>query len=135
MIVADASYPLGSVLLTMTVFFGWLLWIWLLVMVYIDLFRRDDMRGWAKAGWVIFTIVLPFVGVFVYLIAEGRQMVDRQADRAMSQQSSFDNRVRRTAGHSHRDGGAEIAKARDLLDRGAVTDEEYEVMRQNAIRR
>jgi hypothetical protein len=135
MMLADSSYPLGSALLTMTVFFGWVLWIWLLAMVYMDLFRRNDIGGWGKTGWVLFTLVLPFVGVFVYLITEGRAMVDREAERAFRREDRFDRHVRRVAGSTGRDGGAEIATARQLLDSGAVTQQEYEVMRQKALQR
>ena len=134
MIVADSDYPLGGALVTMAVFFAWFLWIWLLITVYTDLFRRDDIGGWGKAGWIVFTLVVPFLGVFVYLIAEGKAMVDRQMHRAHHEQRSFDDHVRRVAGSSHRDSAAEIAKARELLDSGAVTQEEYEVMRQKALR-
>lgn len=132
MTLADSSYPLGGVLVSMAVFFGWMLWIWCLVWVYMDLFRRDDIGGWRKAGWVIFTLVLPFLGVFVYLIAEGKTMVDRQAGRALRQQRSFDDHVRRVAGSSHRHSDGEIARAHKLLDSGAVTQDEYEIIKQKA---
>ena len=135
MIVADSSYPLGGALVTMTVFFGWFLWIWLLITVYMDLFRRDDVGGWAKAGWVIFTLLVPFLGVFAYLIVHGKSMADRREHQARRQQQSFDDHVRRVAGSSRDDGGAEVAKARQLLEAGAVTPDEYEVMRKKALLR
>jgi hypothetical protein len=81
MMLADSGYPLLAVTLTMSLFFGWLLWIWLLVVVYLDLVRRNDIGGWGKAGWVVFTLVLPFLGVFVYLIVEGRAMAGRRMTR------------------------------------------------------
>jgi hypothetical protein len=84
MILADPSYPLGSVLLTMTLFFGWFLWIWLLVMVYMDLFGRNDVSAWIKVLWVLFTLALPFIGVFVYLIVYGKAMADQRAWRTSS---------------------------------------------------
>lgn len=78
MILADEGYPLGNALLTMTVFLGWFLWIWLLVWVYMDLFRRDDVGIWGKIAWVVFTLFVPYIGVLCYLIVEGKGMVDRQ---------------------------------------------------------
>src|SRR5262249_12737098 len=114
MILADSGYPLGGILVTMTVFFGWFLWIWCLGWVYTDLFRRKDIGGWAKTGWVIFTLVLPFIGVFVYLIVEGRAMADRWTDRAMRNRRTFDDHVRRVTGTSAAADPSSNAKAREL---------------------
>jgi hypothetical protein len=77
-ILADENFPLGNALLTMTVFLAWFLWIWLLVWVYMDLFRRDDVGIWGKTAWVVFTLFLPYIGVLCYLIVEGKGMADRQ---------------------------------------------------------
>ena len=95
-----SSYPILDVFLTMLYFFLFIIWIWLLIMVFIDIFRSHDMGGWAKALWVIFIIILPFLGVFVYLIARGGKMHERAAAEAAQQQKAFDSV--RQAGGGHR---------------------------------
>jgi hypothetical protein len=116
---------------TMIVFFGWIVFIWLLITVYMDLFRRHDIGGWAKAGWIVFTIVLPFIGVFVYLIAEGRAMDARRREDVRQAQSEMDSYVRSVAktGSS----ADQIAQAKQLLDTGAITPEEYNALKQKAL--
>jgi Short C-terminal domain/Phospholipase_D-nuclease N-terminal len=125
-----ASYPFLDVMWTMFVFFLWILWFWLLFTVFADVFRRHDISGWGKAGWLIFTILLPFLGVFVYLISQGQGMTERNIERAKAQQSQFDSYVRETAG-----GGAasEIAHAKQLLDSGAITEPEFQALKQKAL--
>ena len=125
-----ASYPFLDVMWTMLVFFIWVLWFWLLFTVFADVFRRHDISGWAKAGWLIFTILVPFLGVFVYLITQSKGMADRNAERARAQQSQFDSYVRETAG-----GGtaAEIEHAKQLLDSGAITEPEFQALKQKAL--
>ena len=125
-----ASYPFLDVMWTMLVFFIWVLWFWLLFTVFADVFRRHDISGWAKAGWLIFTILVPFLGVFVYLITQSKGMADRNAERAQAQQSQFDSYVRDTAG-----GGtaAEIERAKKLLDSGAITEPEFQALKQKAL--
>jgi hypothetical protein len=114
----------------MLVFFLWILWFWLLFTVFADVFRRHDISGWGKAGWLIFTILLPFLGVFVYLISQGHGMTERNIERAKAQQQQFDSYVRDTAG-----GGAasEIAHAKQLLDSGAITEPEFQALKQKAL--
>src|SRR5215813_10781346 len=104
---------------TMFVFFVWILWFWLLITVFSDLFRRHDTSGWAKAGWCIFVILLPFLGVFVYLIAEGKAMGERSMKQAQAAQSQMDDYVRSVA--STGDPTEQIAKAKGLLDSGTIT--------------
>ena len=117
--------PLLDLFWTMFIFFCWILWFWLLFRVYADLFSRRDIGGWAKTGWVVFTLVLPFLGVFVYLVTQGRSMAER-AERAVErQQEAVDAYIRSVAADA---GSAQSAKARDLLDSGAVTRDEYERM-------
>ena len=117
--------PLLDLFWTMFIFFCWILWFWLLFRVYADLFSRHDIGGWAKTGWVVFTLVLPFLGVFVYLVTQGRSMAER-AERAVErQQEAVDAYIRSVAADA---GSAQSAKARDLLDSGAVTRDEYERM-------
>jgi hypothetical protein len=117
--------PLLDLFWTMFIFFCWILWFWLLFRVYADLFSRRDIGGWAKTGWVVFTLVLPFLGVFVYLVTQGRSMAER-AERAVErQQAAADAYIRSVAADA---GSVQSAKARDLLDSGAVTRDEYDRM-------
>jgi len=124
-----ADYPFLDVLWTMILFFCWVAWIWIVITVFIDLFRRHDIGGWAKAGWVVFVIVLPFLGVLVYLIAQHDGMRERTVQEAQSQQQAFDQYVREAAGG----GAAEIAKAKELLDAGTITQEEFESLKAKAL--
>ncbi|SRR6266540_955309 len=126
-----ADYPFLDVMWTMLVFFLWVLWFWLLFTVFADVFRRHDISGWGKAGWVIFVIVLPFLGVFVYLIAQGKGMAERNLEHARAQKAQMDDYVRETAGS----GGAagEIERAKKLLDSGAITQAEFDAIKQKAL--
>jgi general stress protein CsbA len=130
--VLAADYPFLDVLWTMIIFFCWVAWIWLLILIFSDLFRRD-VSGWAKAAWVVFLIVLPFLGALVYVIANGKEMTERRAADAAGSQAHFDNYVRSVAEGS--DGGAagEIEKAKQLLDSGAITQQEFEQLKAKAL--
>jgi hypothetical protein len=130
MIVA-ADYPFLDVLWTMVIFFVWVLWFWLLFTVFADIFRRQDLSGWGKAGWLIFTILLPYLGVFVYLISQSSGMTERNLARAQEQRAQFDGYVREAAGS----GGAasEIGQAKELLDSGAITQAEFDALKQKAL--
>jgi hypothetical protein len=127
-----ASYPFLDVLWTMFIFFLWIIWFWLLFTVFIDIFRRHDISGWSKALWLIFTIILPFLGVFIYLITQNEGMTQRNLDRAQAQKAQFDDYVRTTAGGG---GGAaaEIERAKGLLDSGAITQAEFDAIKQKAL--
>jgi hypothetical protein len=107
------------------------LWFWLLFTVFGDIFRRHDLSGWAKTGWLIFTILLPFLGVFVYLISQSAGMNERNLERARSQRSQLDDYVRETAGSGG--SAAEIEKAKKLLDSGAINQAEFDVIKQKAL--
>src|SRR5580704_3244160 len=124
-----SSYPVLDAFLTMLYFFLFFIWIWLLVMVFFDIFRSHDMGGVAKALWVIFIIVLPFLGVFVYLIARGGKMHERQAQQAADQQKAFDQYVREAAGTSGADTASQLAKLADLKSQGVLTDAEFEAQK------
>jgi Short C-terminal domain/Phospholipase_D-nuclease N-terminal len=126
-----ADYPFLDVLWTMILFFCWVAWIWIVITVFIDLFRRDDIGGWGKAGWVVFVIVLPFLGVLVYLIAQHDGIRERTVKEAQSQKQAFDQYVRETAGGP----ATEIAKAKELVDQGAITQEEFEALKARALSR
>ncbi|MGP8063353.1 MAG: SHOCT domain-containing protein [Acidimicrobiales bacterium] len=116
------SYPLAGLFWTMLEVFFFVIWIWLLVVVFGDIFRSHDMGGWAKALWVIFVIVLPFLGIFVYLIARGGKMQERAVQEAQQQQRAFDAHVRQVSGTGSAD---ELAKLAELKDKGVLTDAEF----------
>jgi ABC-type multidrug transport system fused ATPase/permease subunit len=118
------DYPLLGVFWTMLWFFLFFIWIWILITVFADIFRSHDIGGFAKALWVIFVIVLPFLGVLVYLIARGKSMQERAVQRANRQEQEFRGYVQEAAGSS---GTADqLAKLADLKDRGVLTDAEFE---------
>ena len=125
------DYPLLNLFWTMFVFFMWILWFWLLFTVFIDVFRRHDIGGGKKALWLIFVIILPFLGVFIYIIVENDGMTQRNLDRAKAQQAQLDSYVRETAGS----GGAanEIANAKQLLDQGTITQAEFDAIKRKAL--
>ena len=110
----------------MLYFFLFIIWIWLLITVFVDIFRSHDMGGVAKALWVIFVIILPFLGVFVYLIARGGKMHERAAQQAAEQQKAFDAYVKQAAGTSGDDTADQLSKLADLKAKGVITDAEFE---------
>ena len=115
MLIAEADFPFLEFLWAMIVFFAWVAWIWIVITVFIDLFRRHDIGGWGKAGWVVFVIVIPFLGVLVYLIAQHDGLRDRLE-------------------HATRGGSAsEIAKGKELLDSGAITQAEFDSIKTTAL--
>jgi uncharacterized membrane protein YcjF (UPF0283 family) len=124
-----ADYPFLDVLWTMIIFFAWVAWIWIAITVFVDIFRRHDISGWGKAAWVVFVIVLPFLGVLVYLIAQHDGMRERTVKQAETQQAAFDQYVREAAGGS----AAEIAKAKELLDSGAISQSEFDAIKAKAL--
>jgi Short C-terminal domain len=126
-----ATYSFGDVMWSMLVFFAWIIFFWLLFIVFGDLFSRHDIGGWAKAGWTIFVLILPYLGIFVYLIASGKGMGERAAARAQSQQSQMDDYVRSVA--SSGSATDEIAKGKALLDSGAISDAEFEQLKAKAL--
>ena len=120
-----ADYPFLDVFWTMIIFFCWVAWIWVLIVIIGDLFRRHDTSGWMKALWVIFLIVLPFLGVLIYLIANGSGMSRRQAESVRASQEQFDSYVKSVSGGS----ASELAKAKELLDSGAINQAEYDQLK------
>jgi hypothetical protein len=125
-----AAYTFGDVMWTMFVFFAWILFFWLLFGVFGDLFSRHDISGWAKAGWTIFVIILPFLGIFVYLISQGKGMGERAQQKAQAQQTQMDDYVRSVAASGSAE---EIAKGKQLLDSGAITPAEFEALKNKAL--
>jgi len=127
-----ADYPFLDVVWSMLVFFLWVAWFWLLFSIWGDLFRRTDLSGWGKAGWLIFTLVVPFLGVFVYVITQNDAMTQCNLERAKAQRAQMDEYVRSTAGGG---GGAaaEIERAKQLLDSGAIDQAEFQTLKQRAL--
>jgi hypothetical protein len=132
--VLAADYPFMDVLWTMIIFFAWVVWIWMMVAILGDVFRRRDISGWAKAAWTVFLIVLPFVGALVYLIANHDGIAGRRVQEAQVAQAQFDDYVRSVATNGG-DGGAaaEIEKGKRLLDSGAINQEEFDAIKARAI--
>jgi hypothetical protein len=120
------NYPILDLFLTILWFFGWVLWIMLLFWIIMDIFRSSDLGGWAKAGWLLVVIVLPLLGVLVYLIARGGSMHERQARAAQAQDKAFRAYVREAAdggdGHSNSD---ELTRLAGLRDSGVITEDEF----------
>ena len=126
-----AAYTFGDVMWTMFVFFAWILFFWMLFGVFGDLFGRHDISGWAKAGWTVFVIILPFLGIFVYLISQGKGMGERAQQRAQSQQAQMDDYVRSVA--SSGSPTEEIAKGKELFDSGAISQAEFDQLKARAL--
>ena len=129
--VVASSYPFLDVMWTMLVFFAWVTWFWMLITVLTDVFRRHDLSGWGKAGWTVFVIFLPFIGVLSYLIAQSEGMADRSMQAAQASQAQADEYIRSVAAQS--DPAEQIAKAKELLDRGAISATEYDALKQKAL--
>ena len=125
-----SSYPFLDVLWTMFIFFLWVIWFWLLFTVFVDVFRRHDIHGGKKTLWLIFVIILPFLGVFIYIITQNDGMTQRNVERAQAQRAQLDNYVRETASSG---AAAEIANAKELLDQGTITQAEFDAIKQKAL--
>jgi hypothetical protein len=126
-----ADYPFLNILWSMIIFFVWVTWIWMMILILSDVFRRRDLSGWGKAGWTFFLIVLPFLGALIYLIAQSDGMAERRAEDAQGQRAQMDDYVRSVAGS----GGpaAEIDKAKQLLDSGAINQTEFDAIKAKAL--
>jgi hypothetical protein len=129
--VIAADYPFLDLMWTMAILFLWILWFWLLFSVFADIFRRHDLSGWGKTAWIVFAIVLPFLGVFVYLITQNVGMTERNLQRSRAERDRFDDYVRQTAGSGG--AAAEIDSAKRLLDSGAITQDEFEALKRRAL--
>ena len=129
--VIAASYPFLNVLWDILIFFAWVIFIWIAITVLIDVFRRQDISGWGKAAWVVFVVLLPWIGVLTYLIVNHTGMAERRAQDTKVAQAQFDQYVRQAAGT----GGpaSEIQKAKELLDSGAITQQEFDAIKTKAL--
>jgi hypothetical protein len=128
--VLAADYPFLDVFWTMILFFFWIAWIWMLVMIFSDIFRRD-ISGWSKAAWCLFVLVLPFLGVFIYLITNGGGLTERRVHDAHVSQANFDDYVRTVAAEGGSAG--QIDRAKQLLDNGTINQAEFEQLKAKAL--
>ncbi|MGN6868298.1 MAG: SHOCT domain-containing protein [Solirubrobacteraceae bacterium] len=126
-----SSYPFLEVLWDMLIFFAWVIFIWIAITVLIDVFRRRDISGWSKAAWTVLVVLFPWIGVLIYLIVNHAGMAERRYREAASAQAQFDEYVRTTAGSA---GAAnEIETAKELLDSGAITRDEFDAIKAKAL--
>jgi hypothetical protein len=125
------AYDFGDLMWSMLVFFSWIIFFWLLFIVFGDLFRRHDVSGWGKAGWTIFVILVPFLGILIYLIANGKGMGERSMAEAQATQDQMDTYVRSVA--TSGDPAETIAKGKQLLDSGAITQAEFDQLKAKAL--
>jgi len=127
-----ADYPFLDIFWTMILFFAWVCWFWILITMLADLYSRHDVSGWGKAAWTVFVIVLPFLGVLVYLIAQGKHMAERKNAQVRASEDALDDRIRSV----NTDGGgaaAEISRAKELLDTGAIDQAEFDKIKRLAL--
>jgi hypothetical protein len=125
-VLADSSYPLLNVFWTMFEFFLWIIWIWILIWIFIDIFRSHDLSGWGKAGWFLFVLFIPLIGVLVYLIARGSSMQERAQQDARQQDQEFRQYVQQAAASAPASTADQLAKLADLRDRGVISAEEFD---------
>jgi uncharacterized membrane protein YcjF (UPF0283 family) len=130
MIVAS-SYPFLDVFLTMLLVVAWVIYIWIAIVVLIDVFRRDDLSGWGKAGWTIVVVVLEWIGVLIYLILNHAGMSERRTEQVRAAQAQFDDRVRSASANGGPAG--EIETAKRLLDTGAINQAEFDSIKAKAL--
>jgi Short C-terminal domain/Phospholipase_D-nuclease N-terminal len=132
MTLAASDYPLLDLFWTFLLFFGLIVYFWVLITVFADVFRRDDIGGWAKTGWVVFVFVLPMIGALVYLISQGHNMADREARNARQAKEETDAYIRSVVAPEHA-GVDEIARGKELLDRGAISQEEFDELKRRVL--
>ena len=131
MLITASSYPFLNVLWDILIIFAWILFIWVAIVAFTDIFRRRDISGWGKAAWVIFIVILPWIGVLAYLIFNHDGMADRSAKETRAAQAQFDEYVRQTAAKGGPAG--EIQTAKELLDSGTITQAEFDAIKAKAI--
>lgn len=132
MTLAADDYPLLDLLWTFVLFFALLMYFWLLITVFSDLFRRHDVSGWGKTGWTVFLLAVPMIGCLTYLITQGRSMADRTVAQVQRAQQQTDDYIRSVAAPGFR-GVDEIARAKELLDKGAISQEEFDQLKRRVL--
>ena len=128
---AASDWTFGQLMWSFLVFFTWILFFWMLFAILADIFRRHDISGWGKAGWIIFTVCLPFLGIFVYLIANSKGMAERNMKDVQAVQQDTDAYIRSVA--STADPAEQIAKGHELLEKGALTQAEFDKLKASAL--
>jgi hypothetical protein len=128
--VIAADYPFLDVVWTMFIFFAWIIWFWLLITIFADIFRRHDISGGKKALWVVFVIITPFIGVFIYLITQNKGINERNLQNVKQQRQQADEYIRSVAAD---DPASQIAQAKSLLDSGAINQQEFDSLKQKAL--
>jgi hypothetical protein len=128
-----ADYPFIDVFWSMLIFFFWVIWIWILIAVFVDLFRRHDISGWAKAAWMVFVIVLPYLGVFIYIITQGRGMTERRTAEVQAANAAAEDRIREVAAAPPSSPAEQIERAKSLLDSGAIDQAEFDRLKAKAL--
>lgn len=131
MLISASSYPFLNVFWDILIIFSWILFIWVAIVVFTDIFRRRDLSGWGKAAWVIAIVILPWIGVLIYLIVYHDGMAERSQKESQATQAEFDEYVRQAAGT----GGpaSEIETAKKLLDSGSITQAEFDAIKAKAL--
>jgi Short C-terminal domain/Phospholipase_D-nuclease N-terminal len=129
--VLAADYPFLDVLWTMIIFFLWVAWIWIMVVLLSDIFRRHDISGWGKAAWTLLLVIFPILGGLIYLGLHGKDMGERRMQDMAASQAQFNDYVKSVA--SSGGPAAEIDRAKQLLDSGAITKDEFEALKQKAL--
>ncbi len=131
MLITAASYPFLNVLWDILIIFAWILFIWIAITVFIDIIRRRDLSGWAKAAWLVLVVILPWIGVLIYLIGNHDGMAERSEKQTRAAQAQFDEYVRQAAGKAGP--ASEIETAKKLLDSGTITQAEFDAIKANAL--
>ncbi len=127
----EGDYPFMDVLWTAIVIFAWMIWLWMAIVIFGDIIRRKDASGVKKVAWTVFIVLVPFLGVLIYMLVNGASMSERQVEMQLQMQSQFDDHVRSVAGGP--DPTAQIANAKQLLDTGAITPDEYASLKRKAL--
>ena len=132
LLAAENNYPLLEVIWTIIVFFAWVIWIWTVIAILSDVFRRHDIGGGSKALWTFLIILIPFLGVLIYLVSQGQGMAERNVKQMKASQKMYEQQIREVAGTG---GGAasEIANAKSLLESGDITQEEFDQLKRKAL--
>lgn len=130
---SSANYPVLDIFWSILEFFLWVIWIWLLIWIFIDIFRSHDLSGWAKALWFLFVLIIPLVGVLVYLIVRGGSMHERSVQQAQHQDEAFRHYVQQAAASSPASTADQLTKLADLRDRGVISAEEFDREKQKLL--
>ena len=131
MLITSTSYPFLNVLWDILIVFAWILFIWVAIICFTDIFRRRDISGWGKAAWVVLIVIIPWIGVLAYLIFNHNGMADRSEKQAQASQAQFDDYVRQAADRGGPAG--EIETAKKLLDSGTITQAEFDAIKAKAL--